>query len=267
MNDSNSEETADNNVTVLPSAEDRGAKLRVLEALLFAAPEPLSLNIMSEHLDDGDDAQALLDELQTLYASRGVNVVQVGSKWAFRTAPDLGYLLERYGVEQRKLSKAALETLAIIAYHQPVTRGEIEEIRGVAISKGTLDVLIECQWVRLRGRRRAPGRPITYGTTDGFLDHFGIGTVRDLPGLKELKSAGLLSGNLPPDFEAPDPRDVAQLMDDEDPLEDPDEDTLFDQLDEAEETADEGASDVDASEDDASEVDASEEDENDDLDN
>jgi len=191
--------------------------------LLFAAPEPLTLNVLSEHLDEGDDVKLLLEELQTLYATRGVNLVVVNAKWAFRTAPDLGYLLERYSVEQRKLSKAALETLAIIAYHQPVTRGEIEEIRGVAISKGTLDVLIESEWVRLRGRRRAPGRPITYGTTDQFLDQFGIESVRDLPGLKELKSAGLLSGNLPPDFEAPDPRDVAELMADEDPLDEDDE--------------------------------------------
>ena len=209
-----------NNVTALPRAEDRGEKMRILEALLFAASEPLSLNMLSEHLDEADDAKLLLQELQALYASRGVNLIVVGGKWAFRTAPDLGYLLERYAVESRKLSKAALETLAIIAYHQPVTRSEIEEIRGVVISKGTLDVLIETDWVRLRGRRRAPGRPITYGTTVGFLDHFGIESVRDLPGVKELKRAGLLSGNIPADFEAPDPRDVAELMDDEDPLED-----------------------------------------------
>ena len=218
------------NVTTLPSAEDRGAKLRILEALLFATPDPLSIKALSEHLDETDNVNALIEELQSLYASRGVNLIEVAGKWAFRTAPDLGYLLERHAVEQRKLSKAALETLAIIAYHQPVTRSEIEEIRGVAISKGTLDVLIETEWVRLRGRRRAPGRPITYGTTDLFLDYFGIGTLRDLPGVKELKNAGLLSGNLPPDFEAPDPRDVAELMADEDPLED--EADLFDELEE-----------------------------------
>ena len=232
MNDNPENQIVENNVTALPDASGHGVKLRILEALLFASNEPLSLNMLSEHLDDDDDVQLLVGELQALYAARGVNLVQVGTKWAFRTAPDLGYLLERHGVEQRKLSKAALETLAIIAYHQPVTRGEIEEIRGVAISKGTLDVLIECEWVRLRGRRRAPGRPITYGTTDGFLDHFGIATVRDLPGLKELKSAGLLSGNLPPDFEAPDPRDVAGLMEDEDPLEDEDADEVADLFDE-----------------------------------
>jgi len=238
MSDNHNNQIHENNVTALPDASGHGVKLRILEALLFASTEPLSINMLSEHLDDDDDVQLLVGELQALYAARGVNLVQVGSKWAFRTAPDLGYLLERHGVEQRRLSKAALETLAIIAYHQPVTRGEIEEIRGVAISKGTLDVLIECEWVRLRGRRRAPGRPITYGTTDGFLDHFGIATVRDLPGLKELKSAGLLSGNLPPDFEAPDPRDVAGLMDDEDPLEDEDGEEVADLFDEEDDDSD-----------------------------
>ena len=230
------------NVTLLPCAEDRGDKLRILEALLFATPDPLTVKALSEHLDDSDDVAALIEELQLLYGSRGVNLVEVNGKWAFRTAPDLGYLLERHAVEQRKLSKAALETLAIIAYHQPATRSEIEEIRGVAISKGTLDVLIETEWVRLRGRRRAPGRPITYGTTDLFLDYFGISSLRDLPGVKELKSAGLLSGNLPPDFEAPDPRDVAELMVDEDPLE---EDDLFDQLDDGDSEDDEVGEDDD----------------------
>ena len=228
MNDNPKSDQSISNVTILPCAEDRGDKLRILEALLFATPDPLTVKALSEHLDDTDDVAALIEELRSLYGSRGVNLVEVNGKWAFRTAPDLGYLLERHAVEQRKLSKAALETLAIIAYHQPVTRSEIEEIRGVTISKGTLDVLIETEWVRLRGRRRAPGRPITYGTTDVFLDYFGISSLRDLPGVKELKSAGLLSGNLPPDFEAPDPRDVAELMADEDPLE---EDDLFDQLD------------------------------------
>ena len=210
------------NVTTLPSVEDRGEKLRVLEALLFAATEPLSVNDLGAHLDEGDDTKALLEELQGFYMSRGVNLVSMGGKWAFRTAADLGYLLERHAVQQRRLSKAALETLAIIAYHQPVTRSEIEEIRGVSISSGTLDVLLETEWIRLRGRRRAPGRPITYGTSDAFLDHFGLETVRDLPGLKELKKSGLLSGDLPPDFEVPDPRDVAELTPDEDPLDDED---------------------------------------------
>ncbi len=218
------------NVTSLPSAADRGEKLRILEALLFAATEPLSARVLGEHLDGDDDLTALLQELQGFYAGRGVNLVSVGGKWAFRTAPDLSYLLERHAVQQKRLSRAALETLAIIAYHQPVTRSEIEEIRGVSISTGTLDVLLETEWIRLRGRRRSPGRPITYGTSDAFLDHFGLATVKDLPGLKELRKSGLLSGDLPPDFAVPDPRNVAELMADEDPLEDEDMDPdLFDE--------------------------------------
>jgi segregation and condensation protein B len=211
------------NIAALPSA-DRRERLRILEALLFAASEPLDEAQLSEHLKDGADVVALLEELKGLYAGRGVNLVRVAGKWAFRTAEDLGYLLEKKRVEERRLSKAALETLAIIAYHQPVTRAEIEEIRGVSISAGTIDVLMEMGWVRPRGRRRAPGKPITYGTTDGFLGHFGLDGVKDLPGLSELKGAGLLDSNLPPDFKVPEPRDVAALMPDELPLEEPEED-------------------------------------------
>ena len=202
----------------LPSA-DRREKLRILEALLFAAAEPLDEAYLGKHLRPGDDVAALLEELKGFYASRGINLVRVAGKWAFRTAEDLSYLLEKHTVEERRLSKAALETLAIIAYHQPVTRAEIEEIRGVTISKGTLDVLMETGWVRPRGRRRAPGKPITYGTTPAFLDHFGLDGVKDLPGLAELKGAGLLDANLPPDFKVPTPTDVAALMPDELPLE------------------------------------------------
>ncbi len=205
------------NVTRLPSA-DRREKLRIVEALLFAAAEPLDEPSLAKHLGAKDDVGQLLEELQTLYAGRGVNVVRVAGKWAFRTAEDLSFLLEHYSVEQRKLSKAALETLAIIAYHQPVTRAEIEEIRGVSTSKGSLDVLLEIGWVRLRGR--APGRPVTYGTTEAFLEHFGFDSIRDLPGLAELKGAGLLDSNLPPGFTVPEPDDSAALRDDEDPLED-----------------------------------------------
>ena len=146
--------------------------------------------------------------------------MRVAGKWAFRTAEDLSYLLERHAVEERRLSKAALETLAIIAYHQPVTRAEIEEIRGVETSKGTLDILLETGWIRPRGRRRAPGKPLTYGTTEAFLDHFALDAIKDLPGLAELKGAGLLDANLPPDFAVPVPTDVAKLMPDELPLED-----------------------------------------------
>ncbi|MGB0087130.1 MAG: SMC-Scp complex subunit ScpB [Rhodomicrobiaceae bacterium] len=205
------------NVARLPSAE-RWEKLRVLEAVLFAAREPVEETALTEYFTGRDDIAALLEELQNLYAGRGVNLVRVAGKWAFRTAPDLSFILERHSVEPRKLSKAALETLAIIAYHQPVTRAEIEEIRGVSTSKGTLDVLLEMGWLRLRGRRRAPGRPVTYGTTDVFLEHFGLDSVKDLPGLAELKGAGLLDSNLPPGFAVPEPNDSAALTADEDPL-------------------------------------------------
>ena len=212
------------NVAHLPSA-DRRMQLRILEALLFAASEPIAEAYLSQHLKTSDDVSALLEELKGFYASRGVNLVKVADKWTFRTAEDLSYLLERHATEQRRLSKAALETLAIIAYHQPVTRAEIEEIRGVAASAGTLDVLMEVGWVRPRGRRRAPGRPITYGTTDDFLNHFGLESIKDLPGLAELKGAGLLENNLPPDFTVPEPTDAATLMADELPLEAGDDET------------------------------------------
>jgi segregation and condensation protein B len=205
------------NIAQLPSA-DRREQLRILEALLFAASEPLAEQYLRMHLKSEDDVAALLTELQGFYASRGINLVKVAGKWAFRTADDLSYLLERHATEQRRLSKAAMETLAIIAYHQPVTRAEIEEIRGVVASVGTLDVLMEIGWVRPRGRRRAPGRPITYGTTEEFLDHFGLDAIKDLPGLAELKGAGLLDSNLPPDFTVPEPTDSAALMPDELPL-------------------------------------------------
>ncbi|MGE0702144.1 MAG: SMC-Scp complex subunit ScpB, partial [Hyphomicrobiaceae bacterium] len=148
------------------AAADRDKALRIVEALLFAAPEPLDEAFLGRHLPAGADTRALLDELKAFYSGRGVNLVRVAGKWAFRTASDLAYLLERHAVEERKLSKAALETLAIVAYHQPVTRAEIEEIRGVETSKGTLDILLETGWVRLRGRRRAPGKPLTFGTTE-----------------------------------------------------------------------------------------------------
>jgi segregation and condensation protein B len=206
------------NVAALPSA-DRGEALRIIEALLFAASEPLDEAFLARHLKAGADVRALIEELRGFYAGRGVNLVRVAGKWAFRTAADLAYLLERHAVEEKRLSRAALETLAIIAYHQPVTRAEIEEIRGVETSKGTLDILLETGWVRPRGRRRAPGKPLTYGTTESFLDHFGLESVKDLPGLAELKSAGLLDATLPPGFRVPSPTDVAALMPDELPLE------------------------------------------------
>ncbi|WP_088345474.1 MULTISPECIES: SMC-Scp complex subunit ScpB [Rhodomicrobium] len=205
------------NMSRLPSA-DRWEKLRVLEAVLFAAREPMDESALTEYFTGKDDIAALLQELQNLYAGRGVNLMRIAGKWAFRTAPDLAFILERHSVEPRRLSKAALETLAIIAYHQPVTRAEIEEIRGVSTSKGTVDVLLEMGWIRLRGRRRAPGRPVTYGTTDIFLEHFGFDSVKDLPGLSELKGAGLLDSNLPPGFSVPEPNDSPMLAPDEEPL-------------------------------------------------
>jgi segregation and condensation protein B len=213
------------NIAQLPSA-DRRENLRVLEALLFAAAEPIDEATLAKHLKSAEHVLPLLEELKGFYASRGINLVKVAGKWAFRTAEDLAYLLERHAVDERKLSKAANETLAIIAYHQPVTRAEIEEIRGVATSAGTLDVLMEIGWVRPRGRRRAPGRPITYGTTSQFLEHFGLDSVKDLPGLAELKGAGLLDTNLPPDFKVPEPTDVAALMPDELPLDAGEEENL-----------------------------------------
>jgi segregation and condensation protein B len=205
------------NVSSLPFADHR-EKLRILEALLFAAAEPLDEAKLAVHLPQGEDIGALIEELRAFYAGRGVNLVKVAGKWAFRTAEDLAYLLERYATQERRLSKAALETLSIIAYHQPVTRAEIEDIRGVTTSAGTLDILLETGWVRLRGRRRAPGRPVTYGTSDSFLTHFGLESIKDLPGLMELRASGLLDGNLPPDFTVPEPTDVAALMPDELPL-------------------------------------------------
>jgi segregation and condensation protein B len=164
--------------------------------------------------------EKILQDLTELYALRGVNLVRVAGKWTFRTASDLSFVLARDVVEQRKLSRAAMETLAIIAYHQPVTRAEIEEIRGVATSKGTIDTLLETGWIRLRGRRKAPGRPVTYGTTAGFLEHFGLDAIEDLPGLEELKGAGFIEGRVPSDFSVPVPSDADALREDEDPLED-----------------------------------------------
>jgi segregation and condensation protein B len=195
--------------------------LRVLEALLFASTEPLDASTLSAYLGEGADIGELLLMLQARYAGHGVNLVQRGGRWAFRTAEDLGFLLRRDEQDSRPLSRAALETLSIIAYHQPATRAEIEEVRGVATGKGTLDLLMEAGWVRMRGRRRTPGRPVTYGTTDAFLDHFGLESLSDLPGLDELKGSGLLSGRLPPNLQIPLPFDGATLRDDEDPL-DPD---------------------------------------------
>jgi len=170
------------------TAEEASGYLRMAEALLFAATEPLDEASLSARLPE------LLAELVAVYENRGVNLVRVAGKWALRTAPDLHFLLQEHRQQTRKLSRAALEILAITAYHQPVTRAEIEDVRGVSLSKGTLDLLIKLGWVRIRGRRRTPGRPVTYGTTEGFLEHFGFQSAKDLPGLDELKASGLLEG-------------------------------------------------------------------------
>lgn len=202
-----------------PVAEARPEELRLLEALLFASAEPLNEATLAERLPDAVNVRDALERLQQDYATRGVNLVRVAGKWAFRTANDLRWLLSKETVAPRKLSRAAIETLAIIAYHQPVTRAEIEDIRGVAMSKGTLDVLLETGWIRLRGRRKAPGRPITYGTTEAFLAHFGLDSLSDMPGIEELKGAGLIDGRIPAGFAVPVPSDDPALREDEDPLE------------------------------------------------
>jgi segregation and condensation protein B len=166
--------------------------MRTIEALIFASPEPVSERAIQSRLPDDVDLSALLIELQTHYESRGVNLVRAGKSWAFRTAQDVSELLNKEVDVGRAPSRAAIETLAICAYHQPVTRAEIEEIRGVSLSKGTLDLLFEANWIKPRGRRQTPGRPVTWGTTDAFLDHFGLNDIRDLPGMEDLKAAGLL---------------------------------------------------------------------------
>ncbi|MDP8997235.1 MAG: SMC-Scp complex subunit ScpB [Pseudomonadota bacterium] len=197
---------------------DRAESLRIIEAMLFAAAEPLSVAAFGEFLPTGVDVGALLADLAANYENRGVNIVQVAGKFALRTAPDMGSLLRREKIEQKRLTRAALETLSIVAYHQPVTRAEIEDIRGVAISKGTLDNLLEIGWVKMRGRRKTPGRPVTYGTTESFLSHFGLNELTDLPGLQELKAAGLLDANVPPGFDVPMPKLSDALTADEEPL-------------------------------------------------
>ncbi|MBL8583104.1 MAG: SMC-Scp complex subunit ScpB [Rhizobiaceae bacterium] len=196
---------------------------RMAEAIVFASAEPVSESQIAARLPEGIDVAEIMEDLREFYSRRGVNLIKVGDAWAFRTAGDLAFLMSRNSVQQKKLSRAALEVLAIVAYHQPVTRAEIEEIRGVETSKGTLDTLLETEWVRMRGRRKTPGRPVTYGTTDRFLDHFGLEEIRDLPGLDELKGAGLLSIRMPAGFAMPQPpADPDALTEDEDPFTDVD---------------------------------------------
>ena len=192
--------------------------VRIAEAMVFASAVPLDEATIAARLSEGADVGSVMEELQRFYASRGVNLIRVARRWTFRTAADLSWLLAREDEEKRKLSRAAIETLAIVAYHQPVTRADIEEIRGVAVSKGALDVLMEAGWVRMRGRRKAPGRPITYGTTTEFLIHFGLDAISDLPGLDELQAAGLFDGKLPAGYGVPQPSDEPALQADEEPL-------------------------------------------------
>ncbi len=209
----------DGDVAALPAREALGDVVRMVEAIIFASSEPVAEKMLLERLPVEVDLLPVLKLLQGEYRLRGVNLVKSGDGWAFRTASDLSFLMSRDQVKQKKLSRAALEVLAIIAYHQPVTRAEMEDIRGVETSKGTLDVLMETGWVKLRGRRRTPGRPVTYGTTDSFLDHFGLAEIRDLPGMDELRGAGLLSARLPSNFSVPMPTvRPDELLADEDPL-------------------------------------------------
>ncbi len=179
-------------------APPMGEQERMCEAILFATTEPVTVRELESRMPHGSDAAEALVHLRKRYEGRGVNLVKVGDAWAIRTASDLGFLMQRETVETRKLSRAAIETLAIIAYHQPVTRAEIEEIRGVSVSRGTVDQLLEMEWIRFGRRKMTPGRPVTFVVTQIFLDHFGLESARDLPGLKELRSAGLLENRPPP---------------------------------------------------------------------
>ena len=178
---------------------------RLVEALLFAAAGPLSLEDIQRRLPEGADAGRAIEAVRTRYAGRGVELETVAGRYRLRTAPDLAWLMTEEREEPRRLSKAALETLAIIAYHQPVTRADIEQVRGVSLNRGTLDLLLEMGFERLRGRRRSPGRPVTYGTTDLFLEQFSLANLGDLPGAAEMKAAGLLDMGVPAGFEVPDP--------------------------------------------------------------
>jgi segregation and condensation protein B len=215
--------TATNNIAQLFDAIAPGASpedVRIAEAMVFASAEPVDESTIAARLSEGADVEAVMEELRRLYNGRGVSLVRVARRWMFRTAGDLAWLLAQDREEKRRLSRAALETLAIVAYHQPVTRADIEAIRGVAVSKGALDVLMQAGWVRMRGRRKAPGRPITYGTTTEFLVHFGLDAISDLPGLDELKGSGLFDGKLPVGYGVPQPDDSPGLRADEDPLDD-----------------------------------------------
>ena len=195
--------------------EERGRQIRVIEALLFSAKTPLSVEMISKHVPEVENVADLLGDLVAYYSERGINLVNVGGGWAFRTAPELAPVLRREAEVMRKLSRAGLETLAIVAYHQPVTRAEIEQIRGVTVSKGTLDILFDMGWIAPRGRRRTPGRPVTWVTTDVFLEHFGLAEIEELPGVEELRAAGLLDSSAPPLIIAESVQDFADKDEDE----------------------------------------------------
>ena len=190
-------------------APPMGEQERMIEAILFASAEPVTVRELEARLPHGCDAAEGLVHLRKRYEGRGVNLKKIDDAWAMRTAPDLGFLMQKETVETRKLSRAAIETLAIIAYHQPVTRAEIEEIRGVSVSRGTVDQLLEMEWIRFGRRKMTPGRPVTFVVTQNFLDHFGLENARDLPGLKELRSAGLLE-NRPPPGSVPGPGEMEE---------------------------------------------------------
>ena len=193
-------------------APPMGEQERMVEAILFATSNVVSIRELESRMPHGCDASEALARVRKRYEGRGVHLVKVGEAWAFRTAADLGYLMQKETVETRKLSRAAVETLAIIAYHQPVTRAEIEEIRGVSVSRGTIDQLIEMEWIRFGRRKLTPGRPVTFIVTQEFLDHFGLESARDLPGLKELRAAGLLDNRPPPNT---DEADIDEISDED----------------------------------------------------
>ncbi|WP_438956152.1 SMC-Scp complex subunit ScpB [Cognatiyoonia sp.] len=199
-----SEETQEESLFEAPPMAEQE---RMVEAILFATAEPVSIKELTGRMPHGCEPSEALQHLRKRYEGRGVQLVKTGDAWAFRTAGDLGFLMQKETVEVRKLSRAAIETLAIVAYHQPVTRAEIEEIRGVSVSRGTIDQLIELEWIRFGRRRMTPGRPVTFVVTQDFLDHFGLENARDLPGLKELRSAGLLESRPPPGVEAEEDAD------------------------------------------------------------
>lgn len=216
---SNTPQDVDNELDPsLFEAPPMGEQERMVEAVLFASAEPVTIKELTARLPHGSEPAAALVHLEKRYEGRGVRLTRIGDAFAFRTAPDMSFLMRRETVETRKLSRAAIETLAIIAYHQPVTRAEIEEIRGVGVSRGTIDQLLEMEWIRIGRRRMTPGRPVTFVVTEGFLDHFSLESARDLPGLKELRAAGLLDNRPPPEAQTAEPegRSEGDLFEDGD---------------------------------------------------